>query len=243
MKEWRDEGIVLSMRPHGEHGGIVSLLTPDYGRYSAYVHGARSMKNRATLEPGSCVDARWQAKAEDQMGHFTLEMTKSPAAAVFGDRQKLLALQSACALADRTLAERELHAPVYHGLRALIDAFDAETDIWPALYIYWEMGLLRELGFGIDLSRCVVSGATEDLAYVSPKSGCAVSLHAAGIYKDKLLPIPQFLQGKSFAPDDIEQGLRLTGYFLQHRIFDSANLTLPEARQRLQDGFLSLKTA
>ena len=239
MHKFNDQGIILSLRPHGEHGGIVAVLTEHHGRYAAYVHGARSTKMRSLLEPGVCVDVAWQAKEEQQMGHFELELEQSPLTAVFADPLKLLALQAAVSLTDKTLPERQPHPAVYYGLKALIDSFVQDDEIWPALYIYWEMGLLKELGFGIDLSKCVVTGKNEDLNYVSPKSGSAVSEAGAGLYKDRLLKIPDFLKGQPMGADDIVTGLKLTGYFLQNRIFDSASLQMPEARERLYQKFLS----
>jgi DNA repair protein RecO (recombination protein O) len=233
MLEWTDDAIVLSARPHGETGGIVSLLTRDHGRAMGYVYGALSNRTRSTLEIGNLVSARWQAKAEGQLGHFTLELEKSHAAAVIDDPLKLTALQSACALADQTLPENEKHTGVFEGMKALLAAFD--TDIWPAAYIYWELGLLKELGFGLDLSKCAATGETENLIYVSPRSGRAVSAAAGMIYKERMLHLPGFLSGGSFQDEDVVNGLRLTGHFLLHRVFAQSNSNLPEPRLRLEE--------
>jgi DNA repair protein RecO (recombination protein O) len=236
MTEWEDEGIVLSVRPHGETGGVVSLLTRDHGRAVGYVYGAVSTRTRATLEPGTLVSARWQAKSREQLGTFTLELEKSHTGSVLDDSLKLTALQSACVLADKTLPEREKHAGVFEGLKVLLSVFG--TEIWPAAYIYWELGLLKELGFGLDLSKCVATGESENLIYVSPKSGCAVSAAAGFVYKEKMLQLPPFLRGESGLEDvDILNGLRLTGHFLLHRVFSQANTNLPEPRLRLEDKY------
>lgn len=238
MTEWQDEAIVLSARPHGETGAVASLLTRGRGRAMGYVYGAASGRVRAVLEVGNLVLARWQAKAEGQLGNFTLDLEKSSAAAVLDDPLKLTALQSAAALADRTLPEREAHPGVFEGLKALLSAFD--TEVWPAAYIYWELGLLKELGFGLDLSKCAATGVTEDLVYVSPKSGRAVSRAAGFVYKEKMLHLPAFLRGGGIEGEDVVNGLRLTGHFLLHRVFSLANENLPEPRLRLAEKFEKL---
>lgn len=236
MLEWSETGVILSVRPHGENGGVVSLLTEKYGRAMGYVYGATSAKTRGVMEIGNIVNARWQAKASGQLGTFTLELEKSHAADVMHDPARLTALQSACAIADRSLPEREKHPGVYAGLCALLQSFSG--DLWAPSYIFWEIGLLRELGFGIDLSKCVSTGAVDNLRYVSPKSGCAVCEEAGAPYKDRLLPLPPFLRGEArFEAQDILDGLRLTGHFLLHRVFALGNSNLPEARLRLEERF------
>lgn len=236
MLEWQDSGIILSVRGHGETGGVASILTRDHGRAMGYLYGAVSTKNRGMLEPGNLVSVHWQAKAQDQLGTFTLELEKSHAADVMDDPVKLTAMQSACVLADKTLPEREKHAGVYEGTKALMASF--ATGIWAPTYIYWEIGLLRELGFGLDLSKCAATGTVDNLIYVSPKSGCAVSGPAGEIYKEKLLHLPPFLRGQGpFEDTDILDGLKLTGHFLRHRVFFQSNTDLPEPRLRLEEKF------
>lgn len=233
MLEWQDEGIILSLRPHGETGGVLSLLTKQHGRTAGYVYGASSAKSRGTLEAGNLVFARWQAKSSDQLGSFSLELEKSYAAAVMDDPVKLTALQSALALADKTLFEREKHPGVYEGLKALLESFSA--DLWAPTYIFWEIGLLRELGFGLDFSACAATGTTENLIYMSPKSGRAVSALGGAGYEDRLLHLPSFLRGGSVEEKDILEGLQLTGHFLLHRVFSQMNSGLPEPRLRLEE--------
>ncbi len=236
MLEWQDEGIVLSVRGHGETGGVVSLLTQGHGRAMGYIYGATSSRMRGVLDPGNLVSVRWQAKSSDQLGNFTLELEKSVAADVMDDPVKLTAMQSACILADKTLPERENHSGVFEGTKALMASFS--TDIWAVTYIYWEIGLLRELGFGLDLSKCAATGAVDNLIYVSPKSGCAVSAAAGEIYKERLLSLPAFLRGQgNFDDPDILDGLKLTGHFLRHRVFALSNSDLPESRLRLEEKF------
>ena len=216
--QWQDEGIVLSARRHGETGAIVSLLTRAQGRCAGYVYGAASAKMRGQIEPGSRVSAQWRARSADELGTFTLESDESPAVHVMADARKLTALQSAMALADKTLPERQVMRGVFDGTAALLAAF--ALDAWPAVYVRWEIGLLQELGFGLDLSCCAATGATEDLTYVSPKSGRAVSATAGNIYKEKMLVLPAFLRGGGdFDEKDILDGLKLTGHFFRHRVF------------------------
>ena len=236
MLEWEDNGIILSVRGHGETGGIASILTHDNGRAMGYVYGATSTKTQGILEPGNLVSVHWKAKSHNQLGTFKLELEKSHAAEIMENPIKLTAIQSACALADKTLPEREKHTSVYEGTKALMAALG--TDIWAPTYIYWELGLLREIGFALNLSKCVVTGAGENLVYVSPKSGCAVSSAAGELYKEKLLSLPPFLRGeKGFEEGDILNGLKLTGHFLLHRVFSQSNSNLPEPRLRLEEKF------
>lgn len=239
--EWQDSGIVLSVRAHGENGGILSLLTAEHGRAAGYVYGATSTRQRGVLQTGNRVEVQWQAKAAGQLGNFATELEKACVADVIDDPMKLTALQSAAALADRALPEGEKHPGVYHGFCALLDAFAQDGDIWAPTYIFWELGLLRELGFGLDLAKCAATGVREDLIYVSPRSGSAVSRAAGEIYKEKLLALPPFLRGEArFEPQDILDGLKLTGHFFLHRVFAQAHENLPEARLRLEEKFTAL---
>lgn len=233
MERWQDQAIVLAVRPHGENGAIASLLTEGQGRHAGYIRGARSSKMRGTLEVGNVVDANWQARTSDSLGSLQLELSKNPTAHFMQDPLKLAALQSACALCDAALPEREGHAGLFHGLRVLSEAL--QTEIWSAAYVMWEIALLKELGFALDMGRCAGGGSPEDLAYVSPKTGRAVSLKAGAPYKDKLLPLPQFLRsgGDAGGDDaDVFTGLQMTGYFLEHWVFAHHTQGVPEARVR-----------
>ncbi|MCB1783357.1 MAG: DNA repair protein RecO [Alphaproteobacteria bacterium] len=233
MEQWQDQGIVLSARRHGENGAVVSLLTEKEGRACGYVRGAFSTKNRGTLEAGNIVDAQWSSRVEGNLGAYTLELARGTAARVMDDAMKLAALQSACALCDAALPERETHPGLYHGFMALLDILD--SDIWAAAYIMWEIALLKELGFSLDLTKCAGGGSNQALAYVSPKTGRAVSYEAGEPYKDKLLPLPGFLKPNSgpAESEDILIGLNLTYYFLEHWVFTHHSHGVPEARQRL----------
>jgi DNA repair protein RecO (recombination protein O) len=232
MERWQDQGIVLAVRPHGENGGIVSLLTETQGRHAGYVRGAHSSRMRGTLEAGNIVDANWQARTSDDLGTLTLELSRSPAAHIMQDPLKLAALQSACALCDSALPEREGHPGLFHGLLALFETL--QTDVWGPAYVMWEIAFLKELGFSLDFSKCAGGGDASRLAYVSPKTGRAVSLEAGGPYKEKLLHLPAFLKPGSTSMDenDILIGLDMTGHFLEHWAYAHHTQGVPEARLR-----------
>jgi DNA repair protein RecO (recombination protein O) len=233
--EWTDDGIVLSVKKHGETSSIVSLLTRNHGRHLGLVRGGSGKKARGILQPGNLLEARWRARLAEHLGTFSCEMTEAFAAAVLRDPLKLAGLSSACAITEGALAEREPHQPVFEGLLALIGSL--VQDDWPSAYVKWELGLLGEIGFALDLSECAATGQNDQLAYVSPKSGRAVSLAAAEPYKKKLLVLPEFLlkPGAIGSPEEVADGLALTGYFLERDVFGHTKTGLPAARGRLTD--------
>lgn len=230
MENWQDQGIVLSARAHGENGAVVSLLTEGQGRHAGYVRGAQGSKMRGTLEVGNLVDARWQSRTSDSLGSFTLELSKNHTAHFMQDALKLSALQSACALCDEALPEREAHPGLYHGLNALFDTL--ESEIWAAAYVMWEIAFLKELGFSLNLKDCAGGGDEANLAYVSPKTGRAVSREAGAPYKERLLHLPDFLKpaGGGGNEEDVWKGLLLTGHFIEHWAFVHHSRGVPEAR-------------
>ncbi|MGI9476305.1 MAG: DNA repair protein RecO [Hyphomicrobiaceae bacterium] len=232
--EWVDEALVLSVRPHGETAALVELLTREHGRYVAMVHGGRSRKNRPVLQIGNHVDVTWKARLADQLGYATVSARRGFAAEAMNDRLSLCALTSVCALA-RLLAERDPHPSLFEVTLFVLGFLD-DAMVWPALYVRWEMALLEELGFGLDVSGCAVSGAVENLAYVSPNSGRAVSRDAAEPYVDRLLVLPAFLlsgrRGK-VTGNDMLNGLKLTGHFIEHRVLAPREQAMPEARAQL----------
>lgn len=235
MEQWQDQGIVLSARAHGESGAVVSLLTEAHGRHAGYVRGAHSSKMRGLLEPGNLVGVIWQTRVDGNLGTYTLEQERNLAGGLMDDPLKLGALLAACSLCDAALPEREGHPGLFHGFLALMDAMDG--DIWGAAYVMWEIALLRELGFGLNLTRCAGGGSAERLAYVSPKSGHAVSAEAGEPYKDKLLPLPAFLkpQRGEATLDEILKGVAMTGYFIEHWVFAQHRSGPPEERRRFQE--------
>jgi DNA repair protein RecO (recombination protein O) len=230
--EWHDQGIVLSVRKHGESSVIVDLLTAAHGRHAGVVRGGRSHKLRPLLQPGNRVQARWSARLADHLGLYVLEPLRLRAAAMIEHADRLLALQAACALLG-ALAEREAHAGLFAMTDALLEHMAVAED-WPALLVLWELRLLAELGYGLDLTSCAATGATQELVYVSPKSGRAVSRAAGEPYRDKLLPLPAFVRLGDFAAierGEIAAGLRLTGHFLERCLHLPGGL--PEVRLRL----------
>lgn len=239
MEQWSDQGIVLSARPHGEGGAVVALLTENSGRHAGYVHGGMSSSKRSMLEVGTQVKAQWQARVSDGLGTYTLEAERGLSSDVLQNSLKLAALQSASSLCDVALPEREGHAGLYHGLMALIDAFEGEH--WGVSYIMWEISLLRELGFRLELDKCAGGGDASELMYVSPKSGRAVSKAQAAPYKEKLLELPHFLRPPSMRGDDAGNeedvlcGLKMTGHFLEHWVFNHHTKGVPEMRVIFQE--------
>ncbi len=247
--DWTDDAIVLSARKHGESSAIVMLLTRAHGRHAGLVRGGSGRRARGVYEPGNRVHSAWRARISEHLGTYTCELVHSFAAAVLDDPLRLAALSAACALAEAALPEREPHEAVFQGLLELLSALESPATnaavalSWPSTYVRWELMLLKELGFGLDLSSCAATGASDGLAYVSPKSGRAVSSSAGAPYRDRLLPLPEFLAGKEAAPREarpvaeIHRGLELTGYFLERHVFDPRDRPMPAARTRLVEGF------
>tara|TARA_B100000989_G_scaffold258120_1_gene207897 strand:+ start:896 stop:1621 length:726 start_codon:yes stop_codon:yes gene_type:complete len=232
--EWQDEGFVLASRPHGEAASIVSLLTSQNGRFSGLVHGGQSRRQRAVLQVGNKVTAVWRARLDEHLGTYSIELDSSTIAWLLGEPGKLLALSSASELVEAVIPERDPCPNLYQSFSALLGSFNGEY--WAATYVYWELHLLTDIGFGLDLSECAGTGVTEDLVFVSPKSGKAVSRQAGEPYKDKLLKLPAFLKGASGAQisgKDLADGLILTGYFLQKCVFQPRQKKLPDSRVRL----------
>ena len=231
--EWRDTGILLSVRRHGETSAIIDVFTPERGRHSGVVRGGTSRKIAPILQPGAQLDLAWRARLEDHIGSFSVEPVRSRAALVMGNRLALAGLNTVTALLGFCLPEREAHAKLYHRTEQLLDLLGQDT-LWPLAYLRWEVALLEDMGFGLDLSVCAVTGATEGLAYVSPKTGRAVSEAGAGEWRDRLLPLPSVLLGTGDAADeDILTALGTTGYFLStHLAPDLGTRPLPDARAR-----------
>jgi DNA repair protein RecO (recombination protein O) len=232
--QWSDEALILSVRPHGETAAVVELLTRSHGRHLGLVHGGRSRKVRPVLQTGNHVDATWKARIEDQLGHATLELRRGFASEAMEHGLTLTGLTSLCALA-RLLPERDPHPNLYE-ISLFVLGFLDDPSVWPALMVRWELALLDELGFGLDLTRCASTGTTDNLIYVSPRSGRAVSAAAGEPYKDKLLALPPFLRGgpnSTLAAGDLTAGFAMTGHFLTTRFLQPRTLELPEPRIRL----------
>lgn len=232
--QWTDEGIVLSVRPHGETAAIVDLWTRAHGRHMGLVYGGRSRRLRPILQAGNHVDAIWKARLADQLGSMSVEMRRAFAAETLDDPQALMALSSITTLTG-LLPERDPHPNLYE-ITLFVLGFLNDPTVWPALLVRWELALLDELGFGLDLSQCAATGANDQLIYVSPKSGRAVSASAGEPYRDKLLALPQFLTKQRSGPvttQDIHLGFALTGHFIEKYLLLPKGQTLPASRMRL----------
>jgi len=236
MIEWRDEGALLKVRKHGENSAIIEVFTPGRGLTAGIVRGGTSRKIAPMLQPGAQLAVTWKARLEDHLGSFTVEPVRSRAAQVMQDRLALAGLNAVTGILSFVLPDREKHVPLYTRTIALLDLL-GQNDVWPLAYLQWEVALLEEMGFGMDLSACAVSGLNDDLFYVSPRTGRAVSRLAAGDWADRLLPLPHVLLGKGDADiGEIVRALRTTGHFLNNHLAKSlGDRKIPEARQRLID--------
>jgi DNA repair protein RecO (recombination protein O) len=232
--EWRDSGIVLAARRHGETSAVVSLLTERHGRHAGLVRGGMGRRARGVYQPGNEVAAHWRARLADHLGHFTCELVRARAGPLLDQPLPLAALAAACAVVEAALPERHPYPALHAGLLSLLDAL-ADDERWPEAYARWELALLGELGFGLDLTACAASGVTENLIYVSPRSGRAVSGEAGARYRDRLLPLPPFVRDGGTAAagsEEVAAGLKLTGWFLSRHVFADHGGRTPAARDR-----------
>ncbi len=232
--EWRDQGVVLSVKSHGESSAIVELFTAEHGRHAGLVRGGASRRMKPVLQPGNSVTVTWRARLPEHLGNFTLDLERARAGVLMNDPLSLAGLSGACAVVS-ALPEREQHQALYDAFVVLLDTLE-EVDVWPAVFVRFELGLLQELGFGLDLTKCAATGGTKDLVYVSPKTGRAVSREAGAPYEKRLYRLPAFLVGgrvSAAGPEDVADGLRLTGHFLERHLFGPFHGRLPDARYRL----------
>jgi DNA repair protein RecO (recombination protein O) len=240
--EWRDEGILLAVRSHGETSSIAEVFTQAHGRCLGIVRGGRSKQMRPVLQAGNLVSLVWRARLEEHLGNFTFEPLSLRAGFIIENALRLTGLGSLTALA-RMLPEREPHPKLYEAMRIVLEAIDHD-ELWPVLMVRWEMGLLDELGFGLDLAKCAATGDTDALVYVSPKTGRAVSRSAGQPYHDRLFGLPAFLTGGVAASyEDVCSGMRLTGYFLERHVFAPRNVPMPQARVMLEQALNKDKVA
>lgn len=238
MISWRDEALLLAVRRHGEGDAILELLTAERGRHLGVVKGGRGRRLGPVLQPGAQLVVDWRARLESHMGTARVEPLRSRAGAIMADGRALAALGSAAALLVAFLPERAPAPELYAATVALADAL-AEDPGWPEAYARWELLLLAELGFGLDLSACAVTGAEAELVWVSPRTGRAVSREAGAPYAGRLLPLPGFLRGAEAADDaGVAAALRLTGHFLERAAAPAYGLEgAPAARSRLVERF------
>ncbi len=239
--EWTDEAIVLSARRHGETSLVVQVLTPEHGRHAGLARGGAAARQRPVYQPGNGVTATWRGRLAENLGILTAEVRTGRAGRWIDDPLRLAGIAAACAVAEAALPERAPAPAVYRGMQALFDAL--ERPDWGEAHVAWEIALLAELGFGLDLGRCAATGRNDRLAWVSPKSGRAVSLSAGEPYADRLLRLPPFLNGGADAGAaagaaswaDIADGLKLGGWFLEQHVFAPHNRPLPAARRRFAE--------
>lgn len=225
------EAIVLQARKHGESSAIMETFTREQGRHKALVRGGVGRRMRPILQPGNIVEVEWRGRLEEHLGYYTVELVDALAGTFMEDRLSLSALNSLTSLLREMLPEKQPLLGLYDVTKIVLERLD-DPDIWPALYVRWETMLLEGLGYGLDLSRCAATEATDNLTHVSPRSGRAVCAEAAEPYLDKLFRLPPFLRGQPVAtPQDVADGLRLTGHFLETRVQWERNRTLPEARR------------
>ena len=261
--EWRDQGILLWVRRHGETSVIIEVLTSQQGRHAGLVRGGAGKTQGPVLQPGAQLSLEWNARLADHLGTFRVDLIRARAAAIMADRAALAALNAVSALLVRLLPEREPNPEIYAATLALVDALGQADPHWPMRYAAWELTLLDALGFGLDLASCAATGTREDLAYVSPRSGRAVCRAAGAPYAERLLPLPRFLiggarpgpapgtaprtapgtapLGSGTAPGiaapgiaEVREALHLTGYFLENRVCPAFEMAeVPGARIRL----------
>jgi DNA repair protein RecO (recombination protein O) len=231
--DWSDEGIFLSAKPLGEANMVAEFLTLAHGRHLGLVRGGRSRRMRPLLQPGNLIRVTWRARLAEHLGGFNVELMEAHAARVLDDARALSAISTLVGLA-RLLPERDPHQGLYAAALGVLRSLD-HAELWPPLLVRWELQLLGDLGFGLDLTECAATGADVDLAYVSPRSGRAVSRDAGQPYCSKLLKLPAFLLDDEAAASnaDILSGLALTGHFLERDVLAPHGLVMPQARERL----------
>ena len=236
MVSWTDEALILGGRRFGEGGLILDVLTKTKGRRSGLVYGGASRRRRAQLEAGNTVEVSWSGRLEEQLGRFDVaEATRERASRLMDAPDALAAIAAVTSILRGVVNEGDAAgSALYDASTLVLDALE-NTDIWPALYVRWEMGLLAALGYGLELESCAISGAQEGLTHVSPKTGRAVRGAEAEDYIDRLLHLPAFLtdSAASVTPQTIGDGLILTGHFLERRIYYAVNKPPPEQRDLL----------
>jgi DNA repair protein RecO (recombination protein O) len=233
--EWEAPAIVLDVRPFGEGDAIATVMTQEHGAHRGLARGAQARGRAALWQPGNMVQVRWIGRLSDQLGSFTAELVHQGAAMVMDDKLELAMLRAACAVAEGALPEREAHPLIFDGLLNLLSRLPRGPRMLTA-QIRWEADLLAELGYGLDLSSCAVTGQKERLAWVSPKSGHAVSEEGAGLWKPRLMRLPRFLWTDDEGSwQDWADGLRVTGHFLKRDVFGVQHKPLPQARLALYD--------
>ena len=247
MPEWNDIGIILSAKKYGEKGLIINILTKAHGRYVGWINNYKTKSILLSVQPGNLVKVFWKSRIIEQLGNFKIEEITSITGKIFDEKLKLQALTSICSLLENFLPERQNYSEVFDATKAFLNLLAINNDVdnkqWIKGYVKWEIGLLSSIGFSLDLKQCAVTGQKNDLYYVSPKTGKAVSKQGAGKFAPKLLKLPMFLGGAevigSNLNEEIIMGLNIATYFFKNKLLlslnDSKIVNLPHPRDRLEN--------
>jgi DNA repair protein RecO (recombination protein O) len=247
MPEWNDVGIILSAKKYGERGLIINILTEAHGRYVGWINNYKTKSILPSVQPGNLVKVFWKSRIIEQMGNFKIELISSISGKIFDEKLKLQALTSLCSLLEKFLPERESYSEVFYATKAFLNVLAINDELdnkqWIKGYLKWEIGLLSSIGFSLDLKQCAVTGQKNNLYYVSPKTGKAVSKEGAGKFAPKLLKLPMFLGGAkvigSSLHDEIIMGFDITTYFFKNKLLlsinDSSIMNLPNSRERFEN--------
>ena len=236
---WESNGLILNFSKYNEKSYILEIFTEEHGKHRGIIRGLHSKNKRSIIEPGNEVFATWSGRLETHLGNYNVEPIKLWSSHILQFKDKLSAISSICSLISLTMAERQPNPLIYFSSKKLIEIVASTRDDWIREYVSWEMQLLSEIGYGLDLERCAVTSQSSDLVYVSPSSGRAVTNEGAGDFKNKLLPLPKFMTDfkANYDNDDIYNALNLTEFFFKKRFFLPNNLNFPQSRNRLKELF------
>lgn len=236
---WESNGLILNFSKYNEKSYILEIFTEEHGKHKGIIRGLHSKNKRSIIEPGNEVFATWSGRLETHLGNYNVEPIKLWSSHVLQFKDKLSAISSICSLISLTMAERQPNPIIYFSSKKLIEIVASKREDWIREYVFWEMQLLSEIGYGLDLERCAVTSKSSDLVYVSPSSGRAVTNEGAGDFRNKLLPLPKFMTDfkANYDNDDVYNALNLTEFFFKKRFFLPNNLNFPQSRNRLKELF------
>ena len=236
---WESNGLILNFSKYNEKSYILEIFTEEHGKHKGIIRGLHSKNKRSIIEPGNEVFATWSGRLETHLGNYNVEPIKLWSSHILQFKDKLSAISSICSLISLTMAERQPNPIIYFSSKKLIEIVATKREDWIREYVFWEMQLLSEIGYGLDLERCAVTSKSYDLVYVSPSSGRAVTNEGAGDFRNKLLPLPKFMTDfkANYNNDDIYNALNLTEFFFKKRFFLPNNLNFPQSRNRLKELF------
>ena len=236
---WSSNGIILNFSKHNEKSYILEIFTEEHGKHKGLIRGLHSKNKRSIIEPGNEVFASWSGRLETHLGNYNIEPIKLWSSHILQFKEKLSAISSICSLISLTMAESQPNPVIFFSSRKLIETISKTEKEWIKEYVFWEMQLLSEIGYGLDLERCAVTSKSSNLNYVSPSSGRAVTDEGAGDYKSRLLILPKFMteSNADYESKDIYDALNLTEFFFKKRFFSPNNLNFPQSRNRLKEIF------